>query len=615
MKVKITLYPTTFDKDNIFVGSQSLTRENEIDTFYADTKLELPLSAYNAERPFRIQGNFLLYDRKYNYAKYQLYDNTNADTPLDTRYYFILRYDYVNDNVTDLIVVEDIIGSHFWDIKLSRCLPQNYTYKDEVVNFKKYNPINGYKLFDYNDIDINFLKNDIPYNGKYYSIAFLVANYEKIIDSENITYYHSENDQTYPITTILYPIMFDENGNAVFLSDDTSYLVKNYGETEYKNVISGFRGLVSQPQNKKPYAFFFWADITKYVGDVIISDGVVPGTINVNISFSSDLSIKVFTDAEAGAINYLTISKNNTCPLYNEIYFPIIDRKLCIEEYAKVKLMFDEEEYEIPLKTLPVYDNSFYIEYHQSLIPPFNKTIIFKPYSSKEIIRYTKRNWISFTPKSNFVNFDDSFAEWFRNNYNSAITGVKNTQRQAVVDIVKQGVKTFFDIPSRIFSGFASNGFMGAAAGAVSATSDALANTTNTALQSITNVTKAVSSFKAKMQDAENATDNITFDGTLAFAIFNKKYLRVIRAVNANIKAIRSYHKCYGFDCGVLFETEDIQSHTVFDYLQATDITFKNEISFNEEDMISIETAINNGIRIWYSLENYKNFEVDNPEI
>lgn len=630
MRVKITLYPTTFDKDNIFVGSQSLTRENEIDTFYADTKLELPLSAYNAERPFRVHGNFLLYDRKYNYAKYQLYDNTNADTPLDTRYYFILRYDYVNDNVTDLVVVEDIIGSHFWDIKLSRCLPQNYTYKDEVVNLKKYNPLSNYKLFKKNNVTDNLFK--FTYNERDYIAGFLMLPCERMsaIDSHPPTFGYGEDRTAYPFSLFLFPIVYDISKNSSIssfsrmyiggsewlgVSDDNIDVIVD--GKKYTRIITADANIIL-PQGKKPYAAYLWLDCKNYIDSIEVKQDPQFSTnaLFIQMKFHRTLNNKNYSTYYSGWADYsqegliqeyayLLIDNNNTIADYipaSKLPHRIDKEQLCVDEYYKISIETNDLSVDLPTKILSSENSEdIGLYFAQSFVPPFTKTIFYdiSPNNINDQIEYKTKYSVSVSPDNNFILFDDSYSEWYRNNYNSAITSLRSQKLQSAVDVTSGAVNWLNNMAI-----FGQNGIVGGGAAML-----------NKTLQATTNNIKAENAYTAKIIDAKNATDNIVFNGTGALAFQTQKYTKIVVWQNANISAIRFYHTCYGFDCGVIIPYGQIQAHDRFDYLQAVDITFENDIPFNEKDLINIENAINDGIRVWYTLEYFKNFAVVNNEI
>lgn len=157
MRVDIKLYQTTIDEENLFVGSSSEDRENSLNSLRVQT--EMVGVPYTPARPFRLSGNYLDYQRKYNYVRYKYYVNDTDVTPSVTRYYFIREFVYVNDRECDMVVDEDLVSNIFWDLKFARFIPSKCTYnsKNLTPNGRKYTAIEASQLYEIEE-EYNLLK-------------------------------------------------------------------------------------------------------------------------------------------------------------------------------------------------------------------------------------------------------------------------------------------------------------------------------------------------------------------------------------------------------------------------------------------------------------------------
>ena len=61
---------------------------------------------------------------------------------------------------------------------------------------------------------------------------------------------------------------------------------------------------------------------------------------------------------------------------------------------------------------------------------------------------------------------------------------------------------------------------------------------------------------------------------------------------------------------------KNIKAHENFDYIRITDIIFNNDsIALSENERQAVEKYFNDGVRLWYDYEAYKDFTLDNPEL
>lgn len=135
MFVDIKLYMTTIDEENLFVGSSQENRELSLNSLRVQT--EIIKAPFNPTDPFRLEGNYLEYQRKYNYARFKYYVNNDDTEPSVTRYYFIRDFEYVNDIVCRMVCDEDLVSNIFWQLKFARFYPSMCTYNSNKLTAKK----------------------------------------------------------------------------------------------------------------------------------------------------------------------------------------------------------------------------------------------------------------------------------------------------------------------------------------------------------------------------------------------------------------------------------------------------------------------------------------------
>ena len=148
MFVDIKLYMTTIDEENLFVGSSQENRELSLNSLRVQT--EIIKAPFNPTDPFRLEGNYLEYQRKYNYARFKYYVNNDDTEPSVTRYYFIRDFEYVNDMVCRMVCDEDLVSNIFWQLKFARFYPSMCTYNSNKLTSKgrKYKAIDAGQIYE-----------------------------------------------------------------------------------------------------------------------------------------------------------------------------------------------------------------------------------------------------------------------------------------------------------------------------------------------------------------------------------------------------------------------------------------------------------------------------------
>lgn len=157
MFVDIKLYMTTIDEENLFVGSSQENRELSLNSLRVQT--EIIKAPFNPTDPFRLEGNYLEYQRKYNYARFKYYVNNDDTEPSVTRYYFIRDFEYVNDMVCRMVCDEDLVSNIFWQLKFARFYPSMCTYNSNklTANGRKYKAIDAGPIYEIEE-EYNLLK-------------------------------------------------------------------------------------------------------------------------------------------------------------------------------------------------------------------------------------------------------------------------------------------------------------------------------------------------------------------------------------------------------------------------------------------------------------------------
>ncbi len=623
MKVNITLYKTNFDEENPFVSTSKSQRINDIATKFNEGKLVMENSSFNIETPFRIAKNFFDLDKKYNYAKYEYY---NGNVLKDTRFYFIKSFKYVNDNITDMIVSEDIIGEHFWDLDIKYCMPQKYTYKDKDIEDRAYNT------------DINFSKTFIKrseFNGLLYfssetdafKVGFIVTS--AITNNENDIICKTEEDGvSYNINTYLIPFLYNDNGilnNRCTSIEFTKRLgVNTFTQSLYSEKlvnIDEFQKISKITSNGFKYISSF---ILLDVRNIVKSIQVDSDSGDFRILFEKDCIYNMSLDGFEGDKNEegvyipeITLMKITSFKS-NIFNFSInCDNKKTVSNYCKLLFSVDGNYSGLDISLCKKNDimNSIRFSISQSLIPPYSVSLNYETDKSNKSHIELQRN-------SSFMYIDDSYTEWLKTNRNASITGMQVRQDYETEIITKQMGSKMSSNMIRSQKGLITSVAMSGESGAYGKTLDlglewlASLSDSISAEQTVDrNHKKERALLELQIQDLVNTPDSVTMGNSVFFHFKNKKYINITYLENIRLNEILKTNKMFGYNTAI--EIKEIKSHDIFDYIRSDTLTlsFKNNFNPSELERAIIENYFSNGIRTWYNINYYKNFEVENSEV
>ena len=601
MKVNITLYKTNFDEENPFVSTSKEQRVTDIANAFNENKLVMENASFNIETPFRIAKNFFDLDKKYNYAKYEYY---NGNELKDTRFYFIKSFNYINDNLTDMIASEDVIGEHFWDLNVKTALPSSYTYKNEYIKDLFYKSVSDNNVFIQKK-EINNLVEDFGVALGFVIVSATLNNAKYI-----------ENNTEYNIQTFIIPFLCNKEYEGFGDSDGTILDSKIILEQKEETNDGGKEYFWSYGVND----FNLISKITE-LGFSIVSTLITFDVDDIVESFSVDTSplggdflirFKNGIVTEALEFSEQSIKKafmfiRKYTPM--ERYFDIEFDEYSLPQYRKVTLSLDNKTFDIDLTSVNIYEEAltepFRIWYKKTLVPPYSTNFYF---NSKKI----PKNYINIKQDSNFMWINDAYSDWLKSNKNAEITGLEVQRQYGLANAKNSAIKTtVYDAVKMPIVGD-----IGAQLGLMlNLWGKSMFDYQYNLTQHDWNMWKQEQMLNLKIQDLINTPDSCVFGNSITNYWNNKNYLRIIYYENIVYEEIKKTHKMYGFTNQK--RIDKIKSHSIFDYIQATDITFTYENQYNPTvvEIKNIEQYFANGIRIWYNINNYKNFEINNSEV
>ena len=292
-----------------------------------------------------------------------------------------------------------------------------------------------------------------------------------------------------------------------------------------------------------------------------------------------------------------------------------------VPEYKKLNIFNGGNVYEYDTRQIVPFGGVSRITYKQSFVPPYRTTLYF----NEERIQYTPNNFISFNNDTTFMDFSSAYADWYRQNYNSQIMGLKvkqETERENLGVRTAAGLaNTVVGIGATLAGGQISaalnkNAAAPALAG-VSAAKQATDFATNTISNYLTlnnNQAKERKLQEFQIQDLKNTPSEVSFGSSIVPFIVNKMYMRVVVFKNIFYDEIVKYHKAYGFE-SMIDISDSFQQHTLFDYYRADDTVLNtDEVFLDEMERSQVEDTFSKGVRVWYDYNNMKNFTIENPE-
>lgn len=608
MFVDIKLYMTTIDEENLFVGSSQEDRETSLNSLRVQT--EIIKAPFNPTDPFRLEGNYLEYQRKYNYARFKYYVNNDDTEPSVTRYYFIRDFEYVNDMVCRMVCDEDLVSNIFWQLKFARFYPSMCTYNSNklTANGRKYKAIDAGQIYEIEE-EYNLLKYFQSSRLPTLAVGFIVftSTYQR---DEGDGFAYIEGNTTYPLRNYVLPFIYDPLTGSV--RED----FKIFAASEDR-VLDVF-------------------DLGKFLNQTTAGFDIVSSMIYLNLKNEINVTVTKYNDYYGAKISGIDDNFLRQMTLAN-IGNAMVIKKLpdafetfienlpidmySVPEYKKLNIFNGGNVYEYDTRQIVPFGGVSRITYKQSFIPPYRTTLYF----NEERIQYTPNNFISFNNDTTFMDFSSAYADWYRQNYNSQIMGLKVKQETERENL---GVRTAAGLANTVVGiGATLAGGQISAALNKNAAAPALAGV-NAAKQATDFATNTISNYltlnnnqakerklqEFQIQDLKNTPSEVSFGSSIVPFIVNKMYMRVVVFKNIFYDEIVKYHKAYGFE-SMIDISDSFQQHTLFDYYRADDTVLNtNEVFLDEMERSQVEDTFSKGVRVWYDYNNMKNFTIENPE-
>lgn len=608
MFVDIKLYMTTIDEENLFVGSSQENRELSLNSLRVQT--EIIKAPFNPTDPFRLEGNYLEYQRKYNYARFKYYVNNDDTEPSVTRYYFIRDFEYVNDMVCRMVCDEDLVSNIFWQLKFARFYPSMCTYNSNklTANGRKYKAIDAGQIYEIEE-EYNLLKYFQSSGLPTLAVGFIVftSTYQR---DEGDGFAYIEGNTTYPLRNYVLPFIYDPLTGSV--REDFKIFAAS-GD----RVLDVF-------------------DLGKFLNQTTAGFDIVSSMIYLNLKNEINVTVTKYNDYYGARIsgiddNFLrqmTLADIGNAMVIKKLpnAFETFIENLPIDmysipKYRKLNIFNGGNVYEYDMRQIIPYAGTTRITYKQSFVPPYRTTLYF----NEERIQYTPNNFISFNNDTTFMDFSSAYADWYRQNYNSQIMGLKvkqETERENLGVRTAAGLaNTVVGIGATLAGGQISaalnkNAAAPALAGinAAKQATDFATNTISNYLTLNNNQAKERKLQEFQIQDLKNTPSEVSFGSSIVPFIVNKMYMRVVVFKNIFYDEIVKYHKAYGFE-SMIDISDSFQQHTIFDYYRADDTVLNtDEVFLDEMERSQVEDTFSKGVRVWYDYNNMKNFTIENPE-
>lgn len=608
MFVDIKLYMTTIDEENLFVGSSQENRELSLNSLRVQT--EIIKAPFNPTDPFRLEGNYLEYQRKYNYARFKYYVNNDDTEPSVTRYYFIRDFEYVNDMVCRMVCDEDLVSNIFWQLKFARFYPSMCTYNSNklTANRRKYKAIDAGQIYEIEE-EYNLLKYFQSSGLPTLAVGFIVftSTYQR---DEGDGFAYIEGNTTYPLRNYVLPFIYDPLTGSV--REDFKIFAAS-GD----RVLDVF-------------------DLGKFLNQTTAGFDIVSSMIYLNLKNEINVTVTKYDDYYGARISGIDDNFLRQMTLAN-IGNAMVIKKLpdafetfienlpidmySVPEYKKLNIFNGGNVYEYDTRQIVPFGGVSRITYKQSFVPPYRTTLYF----NEERIQYTPNNFISFNNDTTFMDFSSAYADWYRQNYNSQIMGLKvkqETERENLGVRTAAGLaNTVVGIGATLAGGQISaalnkNAAAPALAGvnAAKQATDFATNTISNYLTLNNNQSKERKLQEFQIQDLKNTPSEVSFGSSIVPFIVNKMYMRVVVFKNIFYDEIVKYHKAYGFE-SMIDISDSFQQHTIFDYYRADDTVLNtDEVFLDEMERSQVEDTFSKGVRVWYDYNNMKNFTIENPE-
>lgn len=607
MFVDIKLYMTTIDEENLFVGSSQENRELSLNSLRVQT--EIIKAPFNPTDPFRLEGNYLEYQRKYNYARFKYYVNNDDTEPSVTRYYFIRDFEYVNDMVCRMVCDEDLVSNIFWQLKFARFYPSMCTYNSNKLtsNGRKYKAIDAGQIYEIEE-EYNLLKYFQSSGLPTLAVGFIVftSTYQR---DEGDGFAYIEGNTTYPLRNYVLPFIYDPLTGSV--------------RKDFK---------IFAASGDRVLDVF---DLGKFLNQTTAGFDIVSSMIYLNLKNEINVTVTKYDDYYGAMIsgiddNFLrqmTLADIGNAMVIKKLpdAFETFIENLPIDmysvpEYKKLNIFNGGNIYEYDTRQIVPFGGVSRITYKQSFVPPYRTTLYF----NEERIQYTPNNFISFNNDTTFMDFSSAYADWYRQNYNSQIMGLKvkqeteqsNLNIRTMAGLASTGIGIATTLAGGQVSALLNKNAAAPALSGLKAVNQAVDFAANTASNYLTlnnNQAKERKLQEFQIQDLKNTPSEVSFGSSIVPFIVNKMYMRVVVFKNIFYDEIVKYHKAYGFE-SMIDISDSFQQHTLFDYYRADDTVLNtDEVFLDEMERSQVEDTFSKGVRVWYDYNNMKNFTIENP--
>lgn len=536
--------------------------------------------------------------------------NSDDTEPSVTRYYFIRDFEYVNDMVCRMVCDEDLVSNIFWQLKFARFYPSMCTYNSNklTANGRKYKAIDAGQIYEIEE-EYNLLKYFQSSGLPTLAVGFIIftATYQR---DEGDGFAYIEGNTTYPLRNYVLPFIYDPLTGSV--REDFKIFA-----------VSGDRVLDV-------------FDLGKFLNQTTAGFDIVSSMIYMNLKNEINITVTKYEDYYGAKIsgiddNFLrqmTLGDLGNAMVIKKLpdAFETFIENLPVDmysvpEYRKLNIFNGGNVYEYDTRQIVPFGGVSRITYKQSFIPPYRTTLYF----NEERIQYTPNNFISFNNDTTFMDFSSAYADWYRQNYNSQIMGLKVKQETERENL---GVRTAAGLANTVVGiGATLAGGQISAALNKNAAAPALAGV-NAAKQATDFATNTISNYltlnnnqakerklqEFQIQDLKNTPSEVSFGSSIVPFIVNKMYMRVVVFKNIFYDEIVKYHKAYGFE-SMIDISDSFQQHTLFDYYRADDTVLNtDEVFLDEMERSQVEDTFSKGVRVWYDYNNMKNFTIENPE-
>lgn len=608
MFVDIKLYMTTIDEENLFVGSSQENRELSLNSLRVQT--EIIKAPFNPTDPFRLEGNYLEYQRKYNYARFKYYVNNDDTEPSVTRYYFIRDFEYVNDMVCRMVCDEDLVSNIFWQLKFARFYPSMCTYNSNklTANGRKYKAIDAGQIYEI-EKEYNLLKYFQSSGLPTLAVGFIVftSTYQR---DEGDGFAYIEGNTTYPLRNYVLPFIYDPLTGSI--REDFKIFAAS-GD----RVLDVF-------------------DLGKFLNQTTAGFDIVSSMIYLNLKNEINVTVTKYDDYYGAKISGIDDNFLRQMTL-TDVGNAMVIRKLpdafetfienlpidmySVPEYRKLNVFNGGNVYEYDTRQIVPFGGVSRITYKQSFVPPYRTTLYF----NEERIQYTPNNFISFNNDTTFMDFSSAYADWYRQNYNSQIMGLKvkqeteqsNLNIRTMAGLANTGIGIATTLAGGQVSALLNKNAAAPALSGLNAVNQAVDFAADTASNYLTlnnNQAKERKLQEFQIQDLKNTPSEVSFGSSIVPFIVNKMYMRVVVFKNIFYDEIVKYHKAYGFE-SMIDISDSFQQHTLFDYYRADDTVLNtDEVFLDEMERSQVEDTFSKGVRVWYDYNNMKNFTIENPE-